>query len=180
MPKFHLVFLSLGGISTSLVAIVGGTTAFIMVLCVLIIAIPLCICCCLGAVRHKGSYTPNSTVKGLPTTTTTTDVTTDTNNDYTGANAPFPSKPPAVPYPAIRYPHNQENPALYPQQLPRGYLPQQYAGYPSDGYPPEEHAGYPPEGYPPEEHAGYPSEGYPRPPHYPAHYPHEVYPFHQY
>lgn len=109
----------------------------------------LCICCCLGvgigAARRKGSYTP--------TTTTTTDdtSTTGTYNDYYfAANAPFPPKHPDVnvPYPSVRYHHDQENPAVYLPQQPRGYPPQRFDVYPPEGYPPEERAGYPPKGYP--------------------------------
>ena len=168
------MFLSLGGSSSSLGGVIGGVIALIVVPCILIITIPLCICCYLnvgiGAVCRKGICTLRSTVvTGLPTTTTTTDVTTDTNICHSTANAPSPhSQPPAVPYPAHGYPqqtypitgYSQENPSPYPLQSPRGYPPQQFAGCPPESYPPQQYANYPYEGYPPQQ-PPYSSETYP-------------------
>ena len=107
--------------------------AFIVVICVLIIAIPLCICCYLGvgigAKCRKGIYSPLTTVvTDLPTTTTTTAVAADTDMDHSASNTPSPP-----PYPATEYP--QENPPPYPLELSGGYPPQQHADDPIEGYP---------------------------------------------
>ena len=122
--------------------------AFIVVMCVLIIAILLCVCCYLGVGIGtnccKRIYTPLPTdVTGLPTTTTTTAVTTDTNMDYSAANAPsLYSQPPSVPYPAGGYlqqtpvaDYPQENPPSYPLQPLGEYLRQQQADNDPEGYP---------------------------------------------
>ena len=121
---------------------------FIIVICVLIIAILLCICCCLGVGIGteccKRIYTPLSAdVTSSPTTTTTTDVITNTNMDYSAASAPsMYSQPPAVPYSAGGY--SQLTPvADYPQEKPPPYSMQ-----PPGEYPPQQQAGNPPEGYP--------------------------------
>ena len=125
------ISVSLGHNSSNLGAIIGGVMACIVVICVLIIAIPLCICCYrgvgIGAKCRKHIYTPLSTdIPDLPTTTTTTDVTTDTNMD---CSASTPSPPATVPNfdsqktsPATVYP--QENPLSYTLQLPGEHQPQ--------------------------------------------------------
>ena len=121
---------------------------FIIVICVLIIAILFCVCCYLGmgigTKCSKHIYTRLSTdVTDLPTTTTTTDVTTGTNMDYFTASAPsLYSQPLAVPYSAGGYPqltpvadYPQEEPPPYSMQPPEEYQPQQQAGHPSESYP---------------------------------------------
>ena len=195
-----LLFLSLGASSSNLGAIMGGVMACIVVICVLIIVIPLCICCYLGvgigAKCRKGIYTLCSTVvAGLPTTTTTTNVTNDTNMHYSAGNVSSSySESPAIPCPAGGHPeqtypttgYSQETPPPYPIQPLGGYLPQQFAGYPLEGYPPQhaQYAGFQIpfnfEGYPPQQQAGhrYLYEGYL--PQQPAPYPTEAYPHQQY
>ena len=129
--SIFISFYILGGISSSLGAIIEGVMAVIIMICVLIIAIPLCICLGvgIGAKCWKSIYTPHSTaVTGLPTTTTTTAVTMDTNMDHSASNMPFPP-----PYPATEY--TQKNPPPYPLELSGEYPPQQHADDPPEGYP---------------------------------------------
>ena len=143
------ISISLGSGSISLGAIIGGVMAIIVVISVLIIAIPLCICCYLGvgigAKCRKGIYTPFSNdVTGLPTTTTTTDVTTHTSMDYTTNKTPSPP-----PYAATEYP--QENAPPCPLELPGGHPPQQHACDPREGIELQP-APYPPEPYMPQQY----------------------------
>ena len=137
------ISISLGRSSSNLGAIIGGVMACIVVICVLIIAIPLCICCYrgvgIGAKCRKRIYTPFSNViTDLPTTTTTTDVTTSTNMDNSSARAPSP--PTTVPSfdsqqtsPPTEYP--QKNPPSYTLQSPGEYQPQQQVDHPLEHYP---------------------------------------------
>ena len=123
------ISISLGHSSSNLGAIIGGVMACIVVICVLVIAIPLCICCYrgvgIGAKCRKRIYTPlSNVVTDLPTTTTTTDVTTSTNMDCSSASATSP--PTGVPNfdpPATEYP--QENPPPYSLQSSGEHPPQQ-------------------------------------------------------
>ena len=137
------ISISLGHSSSNLGAIIGGVMACIVVICVLIIAIPLCICCYrgvgIGGKCRKRIYTPLSNViTDLSTTTTTTDVTTSTNMDCSSVSATSP--PTAVP----NFDPQQTSPATeYPQENPPPYSPQS-----SGEHPPQQQANSPPEGYP--------------------------------
>ena len=119
--------------------------ACIVVICVLLIAIPLCICCYrgvgIGAKCRKGIYTPLSTdITSLPTTTTTNTVITDTSMDYFAASAPSP--PPAVPYLTGGYPQQTYPATDYPQEKPPPYSLQ-----PLGEYSPQQHVDCPPEAH---------------------------------